>query len=67
MAIGDTVGVGLTIIKTVCGAPPHPFANGVTVIVDETGIVLAFRVTKGAMFPVPVEERPIPLLLLDQL
>ena len=37
-----TVGLGFTVIVKVTGVPLHPFADGVTVIVEVTGLVPVF-------------------------
>ena len=62
-----TVGVGLTVTVKLCGVPVQPLAEGVTVIVAVTGIVLLFTAVKSAMLPVPLPVRPIDVSLLVQL
>jgi hypothetical protein len=57
-----TVGVGLTVIVNVIGAPVQEapaLVEGVTVIVATTGVVLALVAVKAAMLPVPDAARPI--------
>ena len=61
------VGLGFTVMVNVIGNPPHPFADGVAVIVATTGVVPALRATKLAIFPVPLGARPIDGLLFVQL
>ena len=62
-----TVGVGLTVMVKVCGVPGHALADGVTVIVPAIAVVPAFVAVKAAILPVPVDARPIAVLLFVQL
>ena len=62
-----TVGIGLTVMVNVCGAPGQPFAVGITVIVDVTGVVPMLTAENARIFPVPDAARPIVVLLLVQL
>ena len=63
LATGTTVGAGFTVIVKSCGAPVHPFAEGVTVTVAVSILPVLFAAIKEAMFPVPVEVRPIVALV----
>ena len=45
------------------GVPVHPFAVGVTVIVDVTGEVVALVAVNEGIFPEPLAARPIAVLL----
>ena len=71
LATAFTVGVGLTVIVNVIGAPVQvtpPFVNvGVTVIVATCGVVPGFVAVKLAMLPVPLAARPMLVLLFVQL
>lgn len=60
------VGLGLTVIVNVMGVPVCGLNTGVTVIVA-TCWEVTFAAVKLAMFPVPLEARPIAVLLLVQL
>ena len=62
-----TVGVGLTVTVKLCGVPVQPLAEGFTVIVAVTGIVLLFTAVKSSMLPVPLAARPIDVSLFVQL
>ena len=63
-----TIGVGLTVMVKLFGVPVQPLAEGVTVIVAVTGVVLLFTAVKLAMLlPVPLAARPIDVLLFVQL
>ena len=48
------------------GVPVHPFALGVTLIVDVTGEVVAFVAVNDGIFDVPLAARPIVVLLFVQ-
>ena len=61
-----TVDVGLTVTVNVVGAPVHPFADGVTVIVAEIGDVVAFTVVNEGTLPEPLAASPIAMLLFVQ-
>ena len=50
----------------VVGVPVHPFAVGVTVIVEEIGEVVALVAVNEGIFPVPLAARPIAVLLFAQ-
>ena len=59
-----TVGVGFTVSVKLCVRPLQPFADGNTVIVAVTGTVpLLVTVNDGMLLPVPVNARPIVLLV----
>ena len=66
-----TVGVGLTVIVNVIGAPVQVFPafvyDGVTVIVAVTGALVAFVPVKLAILPVPLGARPMDGVLFVQL
>ena len=53
-------------IVKVCGVPGHPFAVGVTVMVEVTGVVPAFTALNAAMLPEPDAASPMVALLLVQ-
>jgi len=59
---GPTVALGFTVIVNVIGAPVHPLALGVTVIVPDIAVVPALVAVKLGMFPVPLAPRPIAVL-----
>jgi hypothetical protein len=61
-----TVAVGLTVIVNVVGVPVHPFADGVTVIVEVIGDVEALVAVNTGMSPEPLAARPIAVLLFVQ-
>lgn len=62
-----TVGVGLTVIVNVTGAPVQPLADGVTVMFAVTGASEAFTAVKAAISPVPFAARPMDGVLFTQL
>ena len=62
-----TVGLGFTVIVKVTGVPLHPFADGVTVIVEVTGLVPVFVAVNTGIFPEPLAPRPMVVLLFVQL
>jgi hypothetical protein len=59
LAIGFTIGAGLTVMVNVMGVPTHPFAVGVTMIVAITGAEPKLVAVKDGMFPFPLAARPI--------
>ena len=61
-----TVATGLTVIVKIFGVPAHPFAVGVTVIVEEIGELVALVAVNEGIFPVPLAARPIDVLLFVQ-
>ena len=64
------VGVGFTVMVKVVGVPAQvvPLVyTGVTVTVAVIGAVVAFVVTKDAIFPVPLATSPMAVLLFVQL
>jgi hypothetical protein len=61
-----TLGVGFTVIVNVLGVPGQPPADGVTVIVAVTGVLVELTALNGAIFPVPLAGKPIDVLLLVQ-
>jgi hypothetical protein len=61
-----TLGVGLTVIVNVCGAPGQPAADGVTVIVAVTVALVELVAVKAGIFPFPLAANPIEVLLLAQ-
>ena len=66
-ATAFTVGVGFTVIVKLIGVPGHPFAVGVTVIVDVMGVVPALAAVNAGIFPEPPPPNPMVVLLLLQL
>ncbi len=60
-----TVGVGLTVIVYVDGVPVQPLTVGVTDIVAVIGSVPVFVAVNDAMFPVPLEAKPIAVFEFD--
>ena len=67
-----TDGTGFTVIVNVIDAPVHSApvvgeVTGVTVIVAVTGAVPLFTAVKDAISPVPLEARPMLVLLFVQL
>jgi hypothetical protein len=50
----------------VVGVPVHPFAVGVTVIVEVIGEFVAFVVPNEGTLPEPLAARPIAVLLFVQ-
>jgi len=54
------------VIVNVDAAPVHPFAVGVTEIVDVIGEVVAFVAMNDGIFPEPLAARPIAVLLFVQ-
>jgi hypothetical protein len=62
-----TLGVGLTVMVNVCGAPGQPAADGVTVIVAITAALVILIAVNVGMLPVPVAAKPIDVLLFVQL
>ncbi len=61
-----TVGVKLTVIVKVTGAPVHPFAEGVAVIVEVIGLEVVFVAVNEAMFPLPLAAKPVAVLSFVQ-
>jgi hypothetical protein len=61
-----TVGVGLTVIVKVFRAPGQLFAEGVTEITPCIGELPLFVPAKARILPVPLEARPMDVLLLAQ-
>ena len=61
-----TPGVGFMVIVNVLEGPGHPATAGVTVIVAETGALVALTALNGAMFPEPLAGKPIKVLLFVQ-
>ena len=66
MPIELTVAIGLTVIVNVEGVPVHPFAAGVTVMVEVIGEVVAFVAVNEGTLPEPLAARPIAVLLFVQ-
>jgi hypothetical protein len=60
-------GRGFTVIVKVRGVPVQPLAEGVTVMVATTGVLVLLVAVKEAMLPLPLAARPIDGLLLVQL
>ena len=67
MAGCTTLGVGFTVIVNDCGVPGQPIADGVTVMVAVTGVLVKLIAVKDGMFPVPLPAKPIEGLLFVQL
>ena len=59
--------VGLTVMVKLCGAPAHPAADGVTVMVATRGVVPVLMAVKEAMSPLPDAASPIAGLEFVQL
>ena len=59
-------GEGLTVTVKLCAVPVQPLADGVTLITAVTAVDVVFTAVKELIFPVPVEARPILVLLLVQ-
>ena len=57
-------GVGFTVIVNETGAPLHPLADGVTVMVATTGTVPVLVAVKVVILPVPFAASPIEGVLL---
>ena len=53
-------------MSNVVGAPVHPFADGVTVIVALIGKIVAFVVVNEGTLPEPLAARPMAVLLFVQ-
>ena len=51
----------------VCGKPVQPAADGVTIIVAVTGVLLLLIAVNAGIFPLPLPAKPIDGLLFDQL
>jgi hypothetical protein len=69
LLIEFTVGVGLTVIVNIVGAPLHVttlFVTGVTVIVAVWTVVPLLMAVKDAILPVPLAASPIEVLLFVQ-
>lgn len=63
-----TSGLGFTVIVNVLGVPGQPVgSDGVTVIVDVTGVLPVLVAGKAFIFPVPLAAKPIEVLLFVQL
>src|SRR5437870_5820266 len=50
-----------------CGAPAHPFAEGVTIIFPDTGALVRLMAANAGILPVPLGAKPIDGLSLVQL
>ena len=59
-----TAGVGFTVMVYVVAVPIQLFAVGVTVMVAVTGVSVAFVAVNELIFPVPLADKPIEVLLL---
>ena len=55
----ETLGVGLIVYVYVVAVPLHPFALGVTVIVDVTELAVVLIVLNDEIFPDPEAAKPI--------
>ena len=53
-------------MSNVAGAPVHPFADGVTVIVALIGKTVALVAVKGGILPEPLAASPMAVLLFVQ-
>ena len=62
-----TIGVGLTVMVNVSGAPEQEPISGVTVIVAVSVILFGVAVVKVNILPVPLAASPIFVLSLVQL
>ena len=56
---GSTVGVGFTVMVNVSSVPVHPLAEGVTMMVAVTAILLVLIAVKMAMSPFPAAGSPM--------
>jgi len=61
------LGVGLTVMVNVWAAPGQPAADGVTVIVAVTGVLVKLMAVNAGIFPLPDAAKPIDVLLFVQL
>ena len=61
------MGVGLTVMVNVWAAPGQPAADGVTVIVAVTGVLVKLMAVNAGIFPLPLAAKPIAVLLFVQL
>ena len=61
------MGVGLTVMVNVWAAPGQPAADGVTVIVAVTGVLVKLMAVNAGIFPLPDAAKPIDVLLFVQL
>ena len=61
-----TTGVGFTVIVYVELIPRHPLAEGVIVIVAVIGAELVLTALNPVIFPVPLADKPIVVLLFVQ-
>ena len=61
------MGVGLTVMVNVWAAPGQPAADGVTVIVAVTGVLVKLMAVNAGIFPLPEAAKPIDVLLFVQL
>jgi len=59
------VGVGLTVIVSVCIAPTQVFAEGVTLIIDVTGTKLLLTAVKAGTLPAPAATNDVLMLLFS--
>jgi hypothetical protein len=66
LAVTGTVGKGFTVIVKIIGVPLHPFATGVTVIVDTMFVVPVFVTVNEPILPVPLAAKPIAVLSFVQ-
>jgi hypothetical protein len=66
LGIAATSGVGFTAIIKFCEAPAHPLAVGVTVKLAVSKASVVFIPAKGGILPLPVDGRPIEVLLFVQ-
>jgi len=53
-----TVAIGLTVIANVEGVPVHPFAAGVTVMVEVIGDIPLLLAVNVPVFPLPFVPNP---------
>jgi hypothetical protein len=60
-------GVGFTFMVKTPVAPVQPFADGVTVIMEATGVLKLSVAMNGAILPVPVPASPMPVKSFSQL
>ena len=58
LAIGSTVGLGLTVTWKVSATPVQPLADGVTITVEITVAKVAFEATYGNISPVLAVPKP---------
>jgi hypothetical protein len=64
VGVTDATGIGFTVIVNDWAVPVQPFAEGVTVTIDEIGVLPGLLVGKELISPVPRADSPVAVLLL---